>query len=84
MLRLGHFTHFAPSYNKPGWFTLFTLDECESCGDEAMGESTPHLRGPHLKGDALANGLTLTDHLPEELGWCEDFGGAVCGSCHVG
>ena len=83
MIRLNDYTHIAPSPLKPGWFTLFNTDECECCGIEAMGESTPHLRGPTLLADALGAGLTLVKSLPVELGWSDEFGGAVCDDCHA-
>ena len=83
MIRLNDYTHIAPSPLKPGWFTLFTTDECECCGVESMGESTPHLRAATLLADAVASGLTSVKTMPVELGWSDEFGGAVCDDCHA-
>jgi len=80
---LSEFSHFEK--HGDGWFLLWSVDECESCeGDTEAPNSAKVL----IEGDALdalkANGLTerKVSSTLGELGWSDDFGGAVCLGCY--
>jgi hypothetical protein len=80
---LKEFSHFETL--EGGWFHLWSVDECEDCGGECEAPNTMKLS---FSGDPLEafarNGVTeraLNDCLGE-LGWSDDFGGAVCPDCY--
>ena len=81
MIRFSNYTHIAPSRKAGDWYTLFSLTDCEKCGNEASCEESPHLRGKHLFSDAVKSGMVVCKTVPDPLGWCEDFGGGVCWEC---
>jgi hypothetical protein len=72
-------------YYKPrgdGSATVFALDldGCECCGEPALAPNSVGM----LTRDAEALGLVLWPDeapMPPELGWNDDFGGAVCPDC---
>lgn len=69
---------FTPnSFMRPGWYVMWTPDNCESCGVEAQGPNSINVQ---LGGNT--HGLDIRETLPGELGYCETFGGAVCWDCH--
>jgi hypothetical protein len=81
---LQEFAHFERTDG--GRFLLWAVDECEDCGGECQAVNTPIDVG--ISGDALGafkrNNVTerpLSDCLGE-LGYSENFGGAVCDGCY--
>jgi hypothetical protein len=74
------FTRFKKTGPSVLAFALDT-DGCECCGEIALAPNSVGMR----ECDALALGLVRWPDdapLPPELGWCDDFDGAVCPDCY--
>ena len=71
-------THFAQEPR--GGYIIFELETCEDCGKIALAPNSLNVfaSAAELRGA----GLQQLDSLPPELGWSEEFGGAVCDDCY--
>lgn len=83
---LKEFSHFEKQEQQgPGWFVLWATDECEGCGAACEAPNSANVR---IDGEALAafaaNNVTerAVADSAGELGWSDDFGGAVCNDCY--
>lgn len=83
------YTHITPSRRmgilsgEEVWYTLFNLTNCDCCGGEAVEHESPHIRSATFFLEAINAGMIVTHHMPDQLGWCDDFGGSVCFECEA-
>lgn len=66
-----------------GYFRLWSPDECEDCGCECEAPNSVQIRGSRLLGQLKYLGLKERTDRVEELGYSDEFGGAVCPDCYT-
>ena len=74
------------------WYVMYDLDECERCEIECQAPNAVNVELPHTYMHAdgtvvVEVGSFIIDikhrkELPDELGYSEGFGGAVCSHCY--
>lgn len=82
-INLQDFSHFA-QMPLNGWFILWSVDNCEKCDGECEAPNSINVKSNGLTKAFCDAGLTarpLTDTLGE-LGYSDEFGGAVCPGCY--
>lgn len=79
-LNLDAFSYCRDEYHGDGWYTAFDWDECRKCGVEAQAANAISLNLSSIP-QRVMDGLDIRETLPTELGYCEEFGDAVCPGC---
>ena len=75
------YTHFKCHPGNPDMVSLVKVYPCEKCGAACEDpESTPWLGFPAQVLSDIKQVLKEGNDL-RDLGWCEEFGGAVCEEC---
>jgi hypothetical protein len=72
----GPATHFTPSESGA---IIYDIDDCEKCGGITQINA---VQVNATRAELVAAGLIELETLPSELGYSEEFGGAVCEDCY--
>lgn len=59
---------------------IYELEACDKCEEPALGQNSLNIKAN--RAELIATGLIEQKKLPPELGWSEEFDGAVCDSCY--
>ena len=75
---------------RQGWYVMYDVDRCERCGVACQAPNAVNVQLATRTSPVLSQVETFLkakgqyrEELPDELGYSEGYGGAVCTPCHI-